>query len=100
VDEEFAPAGVKPVIWRLVTNREAGDVHALIELAGGYRARWEIEMFFNVLKNACRVEALQLSQMERVEKAFALHMVVSAYRAAHTCRTNLSGVGRVVVLRA
>jgi transposase len=25
-----------------------------------YRARWEIEMYFHVLKNGCRVEALQL----------------------------------------
>ncbi|PQV44143.1 IS4 family transposase [Paraburkholderia sp. BL21I4N1] len=83
--EVDAPAGVKPVIWRLVTNREAGDAHALIELVDWYRARWEIEMFFNVLKNACRVEALQLSQMERVEKALALYMVVS-WRIARLMR--------------
>jgi hypothetical protein len=83
--EVDAPAGVKPVIWRLVTNREAGDARALIELVDWYRARWEIEMFFNVLKNACRVEALQLSQMERVEKALALYMVVS-WRIARLIR--------------
>ncbi|ANB71758.1 transposase (plasmid) [Paraburkholderia phytofirmans OLGA172] len=83
--EVDAPAGVKPVIWRLVTNREAGDADALIELIDWYRARWEIEMFFNVLKNACRVEALQLSQMERVEKALALYMVVS-WRIARLMR--------------
>jgi Transposase Tn5 dimerisation domain/Transposase DNA-binding len=83
--EVDAPAGAKPVIWRLVTNREAGDANALIELVDWYRARWEIEMFFNVLKNACRVEALQLSQMERVEKALALYMVVS-WRIARLIR--------------
>ncbi|WP_368859504.1 transposase [Mycoavidus sp. HKI] len=27
-----------------------------------YRARWEIETFFHVLKNGCRVEALQLAR--------------------------------------
>jgi Transposase Tn5 dimerisation domain len=83
--EVDAPAGLKPVIWRLVTNREAGDAHALIELVDWYRARWEIEMLFNVLKNACRVEALQLSQMERVEKALVLYMVV-AWRIARLMR--------------
>ncbi|EIM96675.1 transposase, IS4 family protein, partial [Paraburkholderia hospita] len=83
--EVDAPAGVKPVIWRLVTNREAADADALIELVDWYRARWEIEMYFNVLKNACRVEALQLSQMERVEKALALYMVV-AWRIARLMR--------------
>jgi hypothetical protein len=83
--EVDAPAGGKPVIWRLVTNREAADADALIELVDWYRARWEIEMYFNVLKNACRVEALQLSQMERFEKALALYMVVS-WRIARLMR--------------
>ncbi|MBB5503719.1 IS4 family transposase [Paraburkholderia sp. MM5384-R2] len=68
-----------------MTNRQAGDADALIELVDCYRARWEIEMFFNVLKNACRVEALQLSQMERVEKALVLYMVVS-WRIARLMR--------------
>jgi hypothetical protein len=31
-----------------------------VELIDWYRARWEIEILFNVLKNGCRVEALQL----------------------------------------
>jgi hypothetical protein len=42
-------------------------------------------MFFNVLKNACRVEALELSPMERVQKALALYMVVS-WRIARLMR--------------
>ncbi|WP_208461032.1 hypothetical protein, partial [Paraburkholderia mimosarum] len=42
---------------------------------------------FNVLKNACRVEALQLSQMERVEKALALGFVQQGM-AAVGCRRN------------
>ncbi|TCK31848.1 DDE family transposase [Paraburkholderia sp. BL8N3] len=83
--EVDAPASAKPVIWRLVTNREVLDTDALVELIDWYRARWEIEMFFNVLKNACRVEALQLSQMERVEKALVLYMVVS-WRIARLMR--------------
>jgi hypothetical protein len=36
------------------------------------RARWEIEMLFNVLKNGCRVEALQLGMIERIERALAV----------------------------
>jgi hypothetical protein len=83
--EVDAPTGVKPVVWRLLSNREVPDAHALTELIDWYRARWEIEMFFNVLKNACRVETLQLSQMERVEKALVLYMVVS-WRIARLMR--------------
>jgi len=84
-EERCAPAGAKPVVWRLVTNREVHDLDAVIELIDWYRARWEIEMFFHVLKNACKVEALQLSQMDRVERALVLYMVVS-WRIARLMR--------------
>lgn len=84
-EERGAPAGAKPVVWRLVTNREAHDLDAVIELIDWYRARWEIEMFFHVLKNACKVEALQLSHMDRVERALVLYMVVS-WRIARLMR--------------
>jgi hypothetical protein len=80
-----APAGLKPVVWRLVTNRQAQDRDAVIELIHWYRARWEIELFFNVLKNGCKVEALQLSQIDRVERALVLYMIV-AWRIAWLMR--------------
>ncbi|WP_425476451.1 IS4 family transposase [Cupriavidus sp. BIC8F] len=86
VAREFdAPAGVKPIEWRLLTNRSAASLDDAIELIDWYRARWEIETLFNILKNACRVEALQLSAIERLERALALFMVV-AWRIAHLMR--------------
>src|SRR6516164_2462719 len=83
-EERCAPAGAKPVVWRLVTNREVHDLDAVIELIDWYRARWEIEMFFNVLKNGCKVEALQ-SHIDRVERALVLYMIV-AWRIARLMR--------------
>jgi hypothetical protein len=59
--EVGAPKGVKPIEWRLLTNREASSLETVFELIDWYRARWEIEMFFNVLKNGCRIETLQLT---------------------------------------
>lgn len=83
--EEGAPAGVKPVEWRLLTNRPVDTFEGATELIDWYRARWEIELFFNVLKNGCRVEALQLSTVDRLERALALFMVV-AWRIARLMR--------------
>lgn len=83
--EVNAPAGVKPIEWRLLTNREASTFEAVAELIDWYRARWEIELFFDILKNACRIEALQLSTIERLERALALFMVV-AWRIARLMR--------------
>ena len=69
------PAGAKPVEWRLLTNREVGTLAAAVELIEWYRARWEIESLSKVLKNACKVEALQLGSIEKLERALALFMV-------------------------
>ncbi|KAG0163662.1 hypothetical protein DFQ28_011523 [Apophysomyces sp. BC1034] len=55
VAREFdAPANVKPIEWRLLTNREATTLQEAIELIDWYRARWEIEILFNVLKPCTR----------------------------------------------
>lgn len=69
--ETDPPTGEEAVIWRLLTNRDAATPEAAIELIDWYRARWEIEMLFDVFKNGCRVEALQLSTTDHVECALA-----------------------------
>ena len=80
-----APAGEKPVCWRLLTNRAATTLEQARELIDWYRARWEIEILFHVLKTGCRVEALQLANMPKIERALALFLVVS-WRIAHLMR--------------
>lgn len=83
--EVGAPPGVKAIEWRLLTNRAADTLEAAVELIDWYRARWEIELLFLVLKEGCRVEALQLSTVERLERALALFLVVS-WRIARLMR--------------
>lgn len=83
--ENGAPPGAKPIEWRLLTNRGATSVSEVAELIDWYRARWEIEMLFNVLKNGCKVEELQLGTIERIERALALYLIV-AWRIAHLMR--------------
>ncbi|WP_291991684.1 IS4 family transposase [Candidatus Accumulibacter sp. ACC003] len=80
-----APAGCKPVEWRLLTNRKVADLEAAVELIDWYRCRWEIETLFHVLKNGCRVEALQLGSQSKLELALAVYLVVS-WRLARLIR--------------
>jgi Transposase Tn5 dimerisation domain/Transposase DNA-binding len=80
-----APPGVKPIEWRLLSNRVAATLAAVVELIDWYRARWEIELLFLVLKEGCRIEALQLGTMARIERALALFLVV-AWRIARLMR--------------
>ena len=75
--EVDAPAGVKPVQWRLLTNRLVQTPEQAVELIDWYRARWEIELFFLVLKEGCRVERLQLGDSKRLQTALALYMVIA-----------------------
>ena len=51
-----------------MTNRCATTLEESAELTDWYRCRWEVEIFFDVLKNGCKVEALQLSSIERLER--------------------------------
>ncbi len=83
VAPEFdALRGVKPIEWRLLTNREATTLREAIELIDWYRACWEIEILLNVLKKGCGVEALQSGAIERLERVLALFPLVT-WRIAH-----------------
>lgn len=79
------PPGCKAVEWRLLTNRPVLALESAVELIDWYRCRWEIETLFHVLKNGCRVEALQLDSQAKLELALALYLVVS-WRIAHVVR--------------
>ncbi len=83
------PAGVKPIEWRLLSNRHADTPEAALELIEWYRARWEVELLFLILKEACRVEALQLANMARIDRALMVFLVV-AWRITRLMRLGRS----------
>jgi IS4 transposase len=76
-EEIDPPAGVKPVVWRLLSNRDVQTLEQAVELIDWYRVRWEIELLFLIFKEGCRIEALQLENVERIETALALYLVVA-----------------------
>ena len=65
------------MVWRLLTNRAATTLQEACELIDWYRARWEIEMFFSVLKVGLQVENLQLSDTKKLQTAQALYMIIA-----------------------
>jgi hypothetical protein len=83
--EVGAPPDTEPVCWRLLTNRSVTTLEQAIELIDWYRARWEIEIFFHVLKNGCTVEKMQLDTIEKVQNALAMYMIV-AWRIMYLMR--------------
>jgi hypothetical protein len=76
------PAGEKALEWRLLTNRTAKTLEQVVELIDWYRRRWLIAIVFRILKSGCRVEALQLGTLERLERALMIYMTI-AWRILH-----------------
>jgi hypothetical protein len=75
--EESPPAGVEPVVWVLLTSLSISTKEEALNIVEYYLCRWEIETFFHVLKNGCKIEDRELQTRERLETMIALFMVVS-----------------------
>ena len=66
---EIDPAvGVQPIEWRLLTNEQLTTLDEVVERIEWCRKRWQIEIFFRILKSGCRVEAQPLATLERLER--------------------------------
>jgi hypothetical protein len=80
--EEQPPVGQPAIDWRLLTNRPAVTLEQVTELIDWYRRRWLIEIFFRIWKSGCRVEALHLGTLERLERALVIYVII-AWRILH-----------------
>ena len=75
--EETPPEGIEPIQWLLLTNLPVETLAAAREKMQWYLCRWQIEVYFRVLKSGCKVEQLQLQTRDRLEAALALYLIVA-----------------------
>ncbi|MCP4737060.1 MAG: IS4 family transposase, partial [Bosea sp.] len=75
--EPHPPAGEEPLHWMLLTNLPVETPEQAIEKLSWYLCRWQIEVYFKVLKSGCRIEQLQLETRERLEPALAFYMIIA-----------------------
>lgn len=75
--EENPPQGTKGIEWVLVTNLAVEDYGQARTVIEWYRARWEIEVFFRVLKGGCQAEYLRLETVDRRDNALAVYLIVA-----------------------
>jgi hypothetical protein len=76
-EEIDPPEGVEPLRWILLTSMAVNDLKQAQRVIRLYLMRWQIEVFFRVLKTGCRVEELQLKEARTVFNALALYMIVA-----------------------
>jgi hypothetical protein len=72
-----APAGRKPILWKLVTDLEVGNLEEALEKIRWYAMRWKIEVFHKILKSGCRAEDAKLRTADRLTNLVALFCIVS-----------------------
>src|SRR5437773_12323274 len=65
VKEEQAPAGEEPIEWLLLTSLPIETFAEATTVLDYYCCRWEIEIYFRVLKSGCQVEELQFERQDR-----------------------------------
>jgi len=75
--EPNPPAGESPVEWLLLTNLPVETPEQALEKLSWYLCRWQIEIYFRILKSGCRIEELQLEKLERLEPALAFYMIIA-----------------------
>ena len=71
------PAGVEPMRWLLLTSLRVNGAEQAGELVQWYLCRWQVELFFKILKSGCKVEELQLEKLERLEPALAFYLIIA-----------------------
>lgn len=75
--EPQPPGDEDPLDWLLLTNLMVDTPEQAIEKLSWYLCRWQIEVYFKVLKSGCRIEQLQLETRERLEPALVFYMIIA-----------------------
>jgi hypothetical protein len=75
--ERKPPKGEEPIEWLLLTSVPVEDFSGACLVVQWYRARWEIELFFRVLKQGCQIERLRLETPHRLLNALAIYLIIA-----------------------
>ena len=71
------PAGAEPIEWLLLSSLPVERPEQARELLSWYLCRWQVEVYFRILKSGCKIEELQLEKLERLEPALACYMIIA-----------------------
>lgn len=72
-----APHGVEPIEWIILTSLPVATKEQALQVIEWYLCRWQIEIFFKVLKVGCDIEELQLKTIDRLKPCLALYMIIA-----------------------
>jgi len=81
--EENPPEGEDALMWILITSLPVDAFENALKVVSYYLCRWEIEIFFKVLKSGCKIEERQLQTTDRMKSLITVFMIL-AWRVMFT----------------
>lgn len=75
--EKKTPKDTKKIEWLLLTSVSIESAEDAFEIVQWYLRRWQIEIFFKILKSGCEIEELQFKDFKKTGKCVALYMIVA-----------------------
>ena len=75
--EAKLPKGEKAIEWMLLTSLPIEETETAKAVVGWYCARWEIEIYFRVLKQGCQIEELKLETDDRLLNCISVYMMIA-----------------------
>lgn len=75
--EKNPPEGEEALCWVFLTTLPIKIFEEVSKILEYYLCRWEVEIFFKVLKGGCKVEERQLESINRMKPLIALFIVLS-----------------------
>lgn len=75
--EEDPPDDAEAVSWMLITTMSINSFDEAVTVVQWYTCRWQIEIFFKILKSGCRMESRQLEEAERLKRLLVIYAIVA-----------------------
>jgi Transposase DNA-binding/Transposase Tn5 dimerisation domain len=76
-EEAIPPEGESPIFWLLLTTLPIENMDQAAEKIRWYKQRWKIERYHHVFKNGCKIEELQLEEVDHLQNALAVYSIVA-----------------------
>jgi hypothetical protein len=77
------PSGESPLTWIFITDLPIRTCAEAIQVIQYYLVRWEIELFFKILKSGCKIEERQLQTTDRMKNLISMFLIL-AWRVQYT----------------
>lgn len=71
------PGGQEPICWLLITTLPVHTFEDACRVLDYYVCRWQIEVFFRVLKTGCSIEKKQFDNAERLIRCVPFYMIIA-----------------------